>query len=169
MTEIDFRRDLLPLKNKLFRVALNITLDRPEAEDVVEDVLVKVWEMRHTEDIQRVANLEAFCHTMTRNLARDRAERKNAQLLSLDDLDTEHADTAPRPDQIMETADRQQWVRRIFQQLPEKQRTIMQLRDIEEHTYQEVAEIMQISESDVKVTLFRARQAFKQLVIEAMK
>ena len=169
MTEIDFRRDLLPLKNKLFRVALNITLDRPEAEDVVEDVLVKVWEMRHTEEMQRVVHLEAFCHTMTRNLARDRAERKVAQHVSLDQLDTEHIDSAPRPDQIMEADDRRRWIRELFLQLPEKQRTIMQLRDIEEHSYQEIAEIMQISEADVKVTLFRARQAFKQLVLDAQK
>lgn len=169
MTEIDFRRDLLPLKNKLFRVALNITLDRPEAEDVVEDVLVKVWELRHTDEIQRVANLEAFCHTMTRNLARDRAERKSAQNLSLDQLDADHEDSAPRPDQIMEADDRQRWVRQLFNQLPEKQRTIMHLRDIEEHTYQEIAEIMSISESDVKVTLFRARQTFKQMVLDAQQ
>ena len=165
MIEIDFRRDLLPLKNELFRVALRITLDRPEAEDVVEDVLVKVWEQRHTAEMQRIANLEAYCLTMTRNLALDRAERKEAQHLSLDDIETERADSAPRPDQIMEAADRLQWVRTLFEQLPEKQRTIMQLRDIEEHSYQEVAEIMQISESDVKVTLFRARQTFKQLVL----
>lgn len=165
MIEIDFRRDLLPLKNKLFRVALRITLDRPEAEDVVEDVLVKVWEQRHSTDVQRIANLEAYCLTMTRNLALDRADRKEAQHISLDELETDRADSAPRPDQIIEAADRLQWVRELFQQLPEKQRTIMQLRDIEEHSYQEVAEIMQISESDVKVTLFRARQAFKQLVL----
>lgn len=165
MIEIDFRRDLLPLKNKLFRVALRITLDRPEAEDVVEDVLVKVWEQRQSADVQRISNLEAYCLTMTRNLALDRSERKEAQHLSLDEIETEHVDSAPRPDQMMEAADRLQWVRELFQRLPEKQRTIMQLRDIEEHSYQEVAEIMQISESDVKVTLFRARQAFKQLVL----
>lgn len=165
MNEIDFRHDLLPLKNKLFRVALRITLDRLEAEDVVEDVLVKIWEMRHTPELLRVQNLEAFSLTMTRNLALDRSERKEAQHLSLDELETEHVDSAPRPDQILEAADRLRWVRELFEQLPEKQRTIMQLRDIEEHSYQEVAEIMQISESDVKVTLFRARQAFKQLVL----
>lgn len=168
MNDIDFRHDLLPLKNKLFRVALRITLDRPEAEDVVEDVLVKVWEMRNTPEMQRVQNLEAYCLTMTRNLALDRSQRREALNLSLDDQDQEHlaerADTAPLPDQLMEHEDRLQWVRELFQQLPEKQRTILQLRDIEEHSYQQIAEIMQISESDVKVTLFRARQALKQLI-----
>lgn len=169
MNEIDFRHDLLPLKNKLFRVALRITLDRPEAEDVVEDVLVKTWEMRHSPELQRVQSLEAYCLTMTRNLALDRSQRREAQNVSLDDADHEHitrekADPAPLPDQIMERDDRLQWVRELFNQLPEKQRTVMQLRDIEEHSYQEITEIMQITESDVKVTLFRARQALKQLI-----
>lgn len=169
MSEIDFRHDLLPLKNKLFRMAIRITLDRPEAEDVVEDVLVKVWEMRTTPEMQRVTNLEAYCLTMTRNLALDRARRLDAQRVSLDD-DQHQADVMQRPDnamlpdQIMEHNDRLMWVRQLFDTLPEKQRTVLQLRDIEEHTYQEIADIMRISESDVKVTIFRARQALKQLI-----
>ena len=48
MINLDIKRDLLPLKTPLFRLALRITLDRPEAEDIVQDVLVKIWEMRHT-------------------------------------------------------------------------------------------------------------------------
>lgn len=169
MSEIDFRHDLLPLKNKLFRVAQRITLDRPEAEDVVEDVLVKVWETRLTPEVQQVQNLEAYCLTLTRNLALDRARRREAQNVSLDDQDQEisvlqRPDTALRPDQMMEHAEQLQWVNDLFKLLPEKQRTVMQLRDIEEHSYQEIAAIMLISESDVKVTLFRARQTLKQLV-----
>lgn len=172
MREIDFRNDLLPLKDKLFRLALRITLDRPEAEDVVEDVLVKVWELRNTPELQKVNNLELYCTTMTRNLALDRAERHEAHNVSLDDTDHEqfaqqHADTALQPDQQMERHDRHRWINELLQQLPEKQRTILQLRDIEEHSYQEVAEIMQITDSDVKVTLFRARQALKKLVLNS--
>ncbi|MDO4211476.1 MAG: RNA polymerase sigma factor [Bacteroidales bacterium] len=169
MNEIDFRHDLLPLKNKLFRVALRITLDRPEAEDVVEDVLVKTWEMRHTPELQQVVSLESYCLTMTRNLALDRAKRREAQNVSLDDeahghIAEERADTNPLPDQLMERDEQLRWVHELFMQLPEKQRSIMQLRDVEEHSYQEIAEIMQITESDVKVTLFRARQALKLLI-----
>lgn len=172
MREIDFRTDLLPLKDKLFRLALRITLDRPEAEDVVEDVLVKVWELRHSPEIQRINNLEHYCTTMARNLAIDRAEHRNAHNLSLDDADHEaisqqHADTTLRADQQMEQHDRRRWIEQLLQLLPEKQRTILQLRDVEEHSYQEVAEIMQISDSDVKVTLFRARQALKKLVLNS--
>ena len=58
MNEIDFQHDLLPLKNKLYRVALRITLDSLEAEDVVEDTLVRVWERR--KDVPHTVNLESY-------------------------------------------------------------------------------------------------------------
>ena len=57
-------------------------------------------------------------------------------------------------------------MQRLLSELPEKQRTILQLRDVEERTYQEIGEIMQIGESDVKVTLHRARQALKRIITE---
>ena len=76
MKEIDFLNDLLPLKHKLYRLAQRITLDSLEAEDVVEDTLVRVWERRKT--LTDVDNLEVYCLTICRNLALDRAERKDA-------------------------------------------------------------------------------------------
>ena len=142
MKEIDFLNDLLPLKHKLYRLAQRITLDSLEAEDVVEDTLVR-------------------CLTICRNLALDRAERKDAQHATIDASFEAPADTTALPDAQLEADERLVWVRRSFETLPEKQRTALQLRDIEGHSYQEVATAMDISESDVKVTLHRARQALK--------
>lgn len=162
MKEIDFTTDLLPLKNKLFRLALRITLDPPEAEDVVEDTLVKTWERRA--QLSEVESLEAYCTTMCRNLALDRAEKKSAQNLSLEVVQVDTADTAALPDERMEQDERLQMVNELFNRLPKKQRTALQLRDIDGHSYQEVAERMEITEADVKVTIHRARQSLKQQI-----
>lgn len=162
MKEIDFQTDLLPLKNKLFRLALRITLDPPEAEDVVEDTLVKTWERRA--QLTEVESLEAYCTTMCRNLALDRAEKKSAQNLSLEVVQVDTADTAALPDERMEQDERLQMVSELFNRLPEKQRTALQLRDIEGHSYQEVADRMGITEADVKVTIHRSRQSLKQQI-----
>lgn len=159
MKEIDFQNDLLPLKNKLFRVALRITLDRLEAEDVVEDTLVRTWERRA--NLGEVNNLETYCLTICRNLALDRAQRKDAQHLSLDHETIEAPDHTLLPDEQMEREERLALVHQLFNRLPEKQRTALQLRDIDGHSYAQVAEVMNISEADVKVTLYRARQALK--------
>ncbi|MBB3702086.1 RNA polymerase sigma factor [Alloprevotella rava] len=160
MQDIDFRYDLLPLKNKLFRLALRITLDSAEAEDVTSDTLIKVWNKR--EELKGVESIEAYCMTVCRNLALDRHEKKEAQNLSLEAYEIDATDNSFTPDEQLERDEKLRKVHELFNQLPERQRTIMQLRDIEEKSYREIATIMGVSEEVVKVTLFRARQAIRK-------
>ena len=160
MQDIDFRYDLLPLKNKLFRLALRITLDSAEAEDVTSDTLIKVWNKR--EELKGVESIEAYCMTICRNLALDRHEKKEAQNLSLEANEIDAADNSFTPDEQLERDEKLRKVHELFNQLPERQRTIMQLRDIEEKSYREIATIIGVSEEVVKVTLFRARQAIRK-------
>ena len=58
MREIDFRNDILPLKDSLFRLALRITLNKAEAEDVVQDTMMRVWKRR--EAMKEVEQMDAF-------------------------------------------------------------------------------------------------------------
>lgn len=160
MQDIDFRYDLLPLKNKLFRLALRITLDSAEAEDVTSDTLIKVWNKR--EELKDIESIEAYCMTVCRNLALDRHEKKEAQNLSLEAYEIDATDNSFTPDEQLERDEKLRKVHELFNQLPERQRTIMQLRDIEEKSYREIATIMGVSEEVVKVTLFRARQAIRK-------
>lgn len=160
MQDIDFRYDLLPLKNKLFRLALRITLDSAEAEDVTSDTLIRVWNKR--EELKAVDSIEAYCMTVCRNLALDRREKKEAQNLSLEANEMDATDNSYTPDEQLEHDERLRKVHELFNQLPERQRTIMQLRDIEEKPYKEIAAIMGVSEEVVKVTLFRARQSIRK-------
>ena len=160
MQDIDFRYDLLPLKNKLFRLALRITLDSAEAEDVTSDTLIRVWNKR--EELKAVDSIEAYCMTVCRNLALDRHEKKEAQNLSLEANEMDATGNSYTPDEQLEHDERLRKVHELFNQLPERQRTIMQLRDIEEKPYKEIAAIMGVSEEVVKVTLFRARQSIRK-------
>lgn len=159
MKSINFRYDLLPLKDKLFRLALRITLDTAEAEDVTQDTLIRVWEKR--DELHDLKSLEAYVLTVGRNLALDRSQKREAANLSLDETEADAPDNALRADERMEHEERLRRVHEIFNRLPEQQRTAMQLRDIEGKAYKEVAEIMGITEENVKVTLFRARKAVK--------
>lgn len=159
MNTPSFRHDILPLKDTLFRLALRITLNREEAEDIVQDTLIKVWNRR--DDWAGIANLEGFCLTICRNLALDRIKQKNHLTASLADVGQRH-DTNQGPYEQMLQKDRIRLVKEIIDTLPEKQRTCMQLRDFEGKSYKEIAEIMHISEDQVKVNIFRARQAIKE-------
>lgn len=160
MKEIDFRYDLLPLKNKLFRLALRITLDSAEAEDITQDTLVRVWTKR--EELKEVDSLEGYCMTICRNLALDRHEKKEAQNLSLDETPLETEDNTMQPDEKLEQDEKLRRVHELFNSLPEKQRTAMQLRDIEGMTYKETADAMGETEENIKVLLFRARQTIRK-------
>ncbi len=152
---------MLPLKNELFRMALRITLNRAEAEDVVQETMMKVWNRR--DDWDKIESIEAFCMTICRNLSLDKMRHMDNQVVTLEE-DQHPADRSytANPAEQAEQHDRVLLVRKLIQQLPEKQRTAMQLRDIEGKSYRDIAEIMQISEQQVKVNIFRGRQTVKK-------
>lgn len=161
MKEISFRNDVLPLKNKLFRLALRITLNREEAEDIVQDTLIKVWNAR--DRWQELDSIEAYSLTIARNLSLDRNKKMENQNDSLEEQKMERPDeTTSSPSEQMIQKDKLHIVRRIIDELPEKQRTCLQLRDIEGKAYKEIASILDITEDQVKVNIFRARQTVKQ-------
>lgn len=163
MKEISFQNDILPLKDKLYRLALRITLDTAEAEDIVQDTLIRVWNKR--DEWSKFQSIEAFCITICKNLALDRHEKKDSSHIELDeniharpDLSTPHEQLAVREGlDLLQT---------IMNELPEVQQDIVQLRDIEGKSYKEIAAILSLSEEKVKVYLFRARQRIKQRYIE---
>ncbi len=158
MREVSFRNDILPLKDKLYRLALRITLDSAEAEDIVQDTMIKVWNQRNRWN--EIESMEAFCMTIARNLAIDRSQKTEAKNLELTP-ETQQMSGALQPDRKLEQDELLGLVRRLIDELPEKQRSVIQLRDVEEKSYKEIAEILQLTEEQVKVTLFRARQKIK--------
>ena len=162
MKKISFRTDVLPLKNELLRLALRITLNREDAEDVVQETMIRVWNRR--DQWEQIESIEAFCTTICRNLALDKTKRASNQDASLDDEGhdaPDHSYSANPEEQAMQR-DKVERVRRLMNLLPEKQRTCMQLRDVEGKSYKEIAAVMDITEQQVKVNIFRARQSIKQ-------
>ena len=127
MKNISFRDDILPLKNQLFRLALRITLNRFEAEDIVQDTLIKIWNRRS--DWEDIDSIEAFSLTICRNLSLDRIKKKENDNNSLEDVKGVEPLSSSNPQDRMIQADRVNLIRQIVDSLPEKQRSCMQLRD----------------------------------------
>lgn len=161
MKKLSFRDDVLPLKDKIFRLALRITLSRAEAEDIVQDVLIKVWN-RH-DDLAEVDSIEAYSLTVCRNLSLDRLQRKENDNVNLDDAPPTEADDAP-PDLQMIRNERIDNIKRLIERLPIPQRAAMQLRDMEGKTYKEISAITGQTEEQVKVNIFRARQYIRKQI-----
>ena len=163
MCEKRFRTEVLPLKNELFRLALRITQNRHDAEDIVQETMLRVWHRR--EQWPEIESLQAFCLTICRNQALDRQKRMDRQTNT--SFDNEQHDRVDRsyasdPEEQTVQRDRVEMVRRLMDTLPEKQRTCMQLRDVEGKAYKEIAVVLGITEQQVKVNIFRARQTIKK-------
>lgn len=154
MENISFRTTVLPLSDRLFRLALRITMNKAEAEDVVQDTLLRVWECRG--QWEQIGSLEAFAIATCRNRALDVSKRAGRNARSLDEIDGGQRSTANAQSEL-EAREEISLIRRLMDELPELQRTIMLLRDIEGQSYQEIAQALSISETQVKVYLHRAR------------
>lgn len=161
MTTREWTYQLTALKDRLFRFAQRIVGDRELAEDVVQEVVIKVWTGR---DEQQPHNLEAYCMRLTKNLSIDKTRSKHFQHRSLEGT-TEWLQSGHNPHDQAEQNDMLQHVERLMQRLPQKQQLVLQLRDVEGMSYQEIGQALELSPSDVKVTLSRARKTLREQLI----
>lgn len=168
MKQISFQTDILSLKNELYRMALRMTQNPADAEDVVQETMMKVWSRR--EQWSQIESIEAFCLTICRNVALDKMRRMEHQEQSLDaTVDPADRSHFSNPEEQAIQRDRVRMVRLLISQLPEKQRSCMQLRDIEGKSYKDIAEVLGITEPQVKINIFRARQTIKEKVMKSEK
>ena len=161
---MDFRRDILPLKDKLYRLALRITLNPQEAEDIVQDTMIKVWNRRDSMD--EIQSVEAFTMTICRNISLDHIKMRENQNASLEGMTIERPDKALSPLEQTLQNDSIERIKNLMNGLPEKQRTCMQLRDFEGKAYKDIAEILSITEEQVKINIFRARKTVKEAFLK---
>ena len=160
-----FKTRVLPVKDKLYRFAKYLLNDEEEAMDVVQEVLIKVWNNR--ENMDQLQNMEAWCMKITRNLSLDRMKTKYHKMT---DPLQEGYDRSGGEDQTpyysVEMNDTMKSIGNFIQALPEKQRQVIQLRDVEGYSYSEIADILEIDINQVKVNLFRARKAIKGKILK---
>jgi len=159
----DFKTDVLPISNKLLRFANQILQDEEEAKDVLQDVFLKLWQKR--EELQKVENLEAFAFRMTRNRCLDmiRSRRtisiesmKKVRFPEEESSDTDYLDLTNSVDQV----------KRIIAELPDLQRTIIHLRDIDQLEFEEIAEATQLNVNAIRVNLSRARKKVRDEILK---
>jgi len=158
MTTEDFKTALLPLKNKLFRFALHLLSNRQEAEDVVQDVYLKLWEMR--DELFRYNSTEALMMTIIRNKSLDKLKSKKNKTLSLNT----NINVLSGGDPLEQSGqkDMVSQVKKIINRLPEQQKTVILLRDIEGMELNEIAEITGFQMNYIRVNLSRARKKVRE-------
>jgi RNA polymerase sigma-70 factor (ECF subfamily) len=164
MNWVIFQAYIYPIRHKLYRFALKITGDRHDAEDIVQDVMEKVWK-NSAESDHNMINWEAWCMTLTKNQSLDKtrslSKRRTLPLAENEAFES----TSPSLIREIEMQDLTTRVKQMMQVLPEKQRLVMHLRDVEELSYEEITQALGLSLDQVKVNLFRARKYIREKMV----
>ncbi len=155
-----FENRVLPSKNKLFRFALRFLESEEEAKDIVQEVFIRVWNGR--DQVNEVQNWEAWCMRITRNLSLDRLRlMKTRTTRSLEESYNVRHD-GMTPHESTEMGESMNKIAQMISALPEKQRQVIHLRDVEGYSYQEICDILELDMNQVKVNLFRARNSVRE-------
>ncbi len=158
MTQADFISLVMPFKDKMFRLAKRLLVSREEAEDATQEILLKLWNNKHK--IGEYKNVEAFSMTMTKNFCLDRLKSKQAQNLKI--VHSNYQDHNVSLQREVEARDSVDWVGRIMEELPEQQKIIIQLRDIEQYDFAEISKMLSMNETAIRVALSRARKTIRE-------
>jgi RNA polymerase sigma-70 factor (ECF subfamily) len=137
--------------------------DREEAKDIVQEVMIRVWNKRDQMDSWN--NTEAWCMQITRNLCYDKLKSKSFQTRAEMPEYWQVEDLTTTPERKAEISDTMNQIHRFIGNLPEKQKQVIQLRDIEGYSYKEIGKTLEIDINQVKVNLFRARKAIRESLV----
>ena len=160
-----FKIDVLPLREKLLNYARKLTEDPSDAEDAVQEVMLKLWNMRQRLDEYR--SIEALAMTMTHHLCMDiwRARRPDALSLDLVQAPSQSA----TPERALEDKDEFRLMREIIDSLPSLQRTIIQMKDVQEYETDEIAEITGCNPEAIRSNLSRARKKVRDIYLQTIQ
>lgn len=162
MNAKEFVDTLLPIKDKLFRYAKRILISHEEAEDIVQDVYMRLWDNR--EQLADKKNLEAFAMSVTKNLCIDRYRSKGYQssTTGVDAAEIDIIGNTVSPQKIAEEKDAVELIRKIASTLPENMRIVLQMKDFQGLDYDEISEITGTNVNTLKVNLSRARKRIRE-------
>jgi len=163
MESTQFNNQILNHSDKLFRLAKSILRDGEAARDAVQELIMKLWEKRA--QLNEVENIQAFTMRSMRNLCLDSIRRNRDE----DELSPELEYIELNPFQQTEQKDLASRIRNMIDRLPELQRTIIRMRDVEEMELSEIAYVTSITENAVSANLSRARQKIRAQILNEHK
>ena len=160
----EFKISVLPLRPKLLNYARKLTESPEDAEDAVQEVLLKLWNNRL--ELDQYRSIEAFAMTLTHNVCMDQW-RRNRDNSSIDQLQTVAGGRTP--DHLLELKDEVMLIRAIIDSLPPLQRTIMRMKDVEEYESEEIAQITGCSAEAIRSNLSRARKKVRDIYLQTIQ
>jgi RNA polymerase sigma factor (sigma-70 family) len=162
MTQEEFKIQVFQLKNKLFRFAKRLLENTEEAEDMVQEVFIKLWNMR--DKLGGYRSVEALAIVTTRNLCLDKLRARKYTVEKIDNLKDEIEGVMN--EQEHDHSEIINKIHQIIKSLPEQQRMVIHLRDIEGYDYDEIAAILEMNENAIRVNVSRARKKIREMITQ---
>ncbi|MCK0146999.1 RNA polymerase sigma factor [Arenibacter sp. F26102] len=162
MQQTEFLNVVLPFKDKLYRLAKRLLVSKEEAEDATQEILLKLWSKNKM--MTGYNNVEAYAMMMTKNFCLDRLKSKQAGNLKL--VHSNYKDENVSIQTQIEVSDSLSWIEKIMEELPEQQKMVLQLRDVEQYEFEEIADLLGMNTTAVRVALSRARKTVREKLVQ---
>jgi len=162
MNQAEFLEKVLPFKDKVYRLAKRLLVSNDEAEDATQELYFKLW--KNKDKIETYDNVEAYAMRMTKNYCLDQLKSKRASNLTL--IHSNYKDESSSLQNDIEYKDSANIIKKMMNDLPEKQRMIIQLRDIENYEYHEIGKVLNMEPTAIRVALSRARKTLREKFVK---
>lgn len=158
MKQQAFLEKINPARDKMYRLALRLLISKEAAEDATQEVILKLWNRK--DKIKDYTNFEAFAMTTTKNYCFDELKAKKNNNLRI--VHENYENNSISLQRGLEVKDELYWIDKIVNELPEQQKVVFQLRDIEQLEFDEIIEITKMKPTAVRVALSRARKKIRE-------
>lgn len=152
MDRTAFEQQARSWREKALSVSLNNGAGKDEAEDIAQDVMLRLWQMH--DELDHYESVEALAALMARHLLRNHQRRRQPE--TLDEAIVVSITTNPHD--VLEIKEDEQWLSKRLQELPTTQRTLLYMRQVERRTHEEIARLLGIEITSVSTLLARARR-----------
>ncbi|WPP51539.1 RNA polymerase sigma factor [Catalinimonas niigatensis] len=160
MNTQSFKSAVFPIQGKLYRFAKIMLGNTEEAEDAVQEVLLKLWLNR--QNLKNYRSIEALAMIITKNQCLDKLKSAHWNKTQVGEPPAFDQATLT-PYHMTELNDSKEVLIQLMRRLPEQQKLIMHLRDIEEYSYEEIEKITGLCINNIRVTLSRARKSIREM------
>ena len=157
----EFNHIILPMRNDLKGYALRLTENGDNAEDLVQEVMLRLWKIRS--QLETESNLKALAITIMRNKYYDQCRHEERS------LSTDKVIEIPIEDKRAEQRDEIRLIQKIVSQLPALQQQIFRMKEIEGYTAEEIMQITGCSADNLRKNLSRARLKIRETYINIVK
>ena len=162
MKSSEFKLLVMPYSSRLYRMAFRLMSNREEAEDIVQEVYVKLWGMRN--ELNTYNSIEALAVRITRNLCLDNLRRRkvNQNAMKAEQMKEEMHSVSPA--EQLEKKEEAEMIHTLIAALPEPQRSLVHLRHLEGKEYEEISEMVNMNVNAIRVSISRARKQMREML-----